>query len=277
MTSFNWSGAASGAGQGAAAGAPAGPWGALAGGVAGGLIGGFTPDGNSLKDYRDALDDQYQRQQRHFKWLQGRGLHPLSIVGGGAGGFSPTGSLSRTGTGNVNLDGFARAAEGLSQRRYERSRQATANRLARAEISEREAAARNQDAQARLYNERAIQTATSRSTLGRLNSNQEGVLGLAPMTEAPGMGAEQFEERYGDLAAEVVGMGNLVRDMWWSRNTSPPKRTARGKQLRWGPRSKETFRETIRRKTRERKRRYEQSPFYGYWKDRRNPAASQWK
>lgn len=217
MVSWSWSGAAQGADSGAKAGCSAGPWGCLGGFVGGGIMGGLMPDGNSLHDYREALDDQLQRQRDQFKWYQDQGLHPLSAMSGGTASFSGP-AASRSGRGDYTLDGVAATAEALSRRKLELARLDIDRRVANAQIDEMEASAMRHRAEAMAANNATLREATSRSVSGRLNANKdaEGFLGIAPLARAEGMDAEDFEMRYGDVAAEFVGIGNLIRDGWLS-------------------------------------------------------------
>ena len=277
MVSWSWGGSARGADTGAQAGCQAGPWGCLGGFVGGGIMGGLTGnmDGSSNRQFRESLDDIWQREQRRFRWYRDHGMHPLTVLSGGSANFSGP-AVSKSGRGSVSLDGIAATAEAFSKRRVERERANIARRLANAEIDERQASAERHRAEAQVARNEVLRQATSRTVASNLNSNKddEGILGMEPLKRAPGMDAENFETRYGDLAAEVVGIGNLIRDGWLTVDFEAlDKAAVRQIKKAWKPEIERlrVLQNRAKAKTAARRQRYQKARYYDYWKSRRYP------
>jgi len=213
--------------------------------VAGNLLGGLMGDSAAKKQAKQ--QQAFAREQ--FEWQKNRitntvadaknaGIHPLFALGSSA-NISP---VSMSGGGGSALgEGVSRAGELLgaaSAQGKKPSGDPMEQQLVEARIAREKAGAASDLASANYYNSmaakteregRAISTARDIATLGNLNTpgrpaappasysppRPKGITTLSGRRPRVGQAsdAEDVEQRYGEVASELQGLGNMINEI----------------------------------------------------------------
>lgn len=223
-------------------------WGQIAAagiGVAGSLLGGLMGRNSEKRAYRQAIEHRNWQAEREDTYVQRMvdqyravGMNPVTMMGRGAGtGFAsihmPTlgRSSMANAVGNIGI-GLADAFQAAFD--YDPVNE----EHAQLQLEVQRAQIRNMNADtARML--RATNPATATGTTSHqpvLGGTATPEIGRSTVTNPWGtdtdwtvqphwQDAEMFETRYGDIAQEVFGLGNLAADLWgigsrWARTAA---------------------------------------------------------
>lgn len=202
------------------------------GGVLGGVFGKKNKGPSIGKQKRHALDYDRRRIKAITDGAKDAGIHPLVALGATGGGFSPTISVpGQSSWGDVIGDAVSRfAGAGAEYMQQDADQEAWDDRQFEKILRENtpeppsEMDRLNQRIAEATLLEVQSRTALNRARMGALGATVGGEMSVPrpfgiPVVPTGTAAAEDVENRYGEIAGEVAGVGNILGD---SMNTVRP-------------------------------------------------------